>query len=474
MWLYYTYLHYWVSVFGNSEIGLRSANIPLILIFSSAIVWVRAYLFQANWVWVAALSPLVWSYAADARPYMAILAFSTVFVTCVVASFTDSRHSNSRILPFTGLLALLFGMNMHMLTLLVLPPCVVLVVLYCWTRRCWNPALQHWLRAALFLSPVFLVYFGYLLWTFKRGTNYDYAQPEILSLGSSFFRLLGLSGFTPNRHYDLSFRPYLFSMVVGSLCLLGASAWALWIPVRSRDKRTLALLAALATGLLEAVVLTFALRQQMEVRHLTSLAPLVFFVLFSAWSYDTGRAFEWLAPAALVASVWLISDFRMTFLSDFRREDFRAAVAKVITMQAGTGANIAIVADPAAVAYYGLSVTGSTPCFPLSGTCQDALAELPWQHIATAQQANFWTRRRIDDWIANKGGHVVLISRSRHPMYLKSPWWRALSQTKAGEPLMFHGFFVYNFQTKRDSCCPAYTSLVLPVRATPSFAVRQY
>ena len=454
MWLYYSYLHFWTILFGTSELAFRSANIPFVVVFSATVVWIRTNLFDSNWVWLAALSPMVWSYAGDARPYMIVAALSTVFVTCVVASFTDSRYAESSRLPWVGLVALFIGMNMHMLTILIVPPCFILVLVSRWSNlSALNTVLnrapaKHWLRALLFLSPAFLFYFTFLIWTFKRGTNYDYAAPDLVSMGAVLYRLIGLGGFTPNRHYNSPFRPYVFGMVASAICMVLASAVAIWPAIRGRQRQTVGLVAAIVAGICEAIVLTFAAKQQVEVRHLSSLSPLVFFLLFSGWSFGGSKRFPGAASVAVIGIVWLLSDVRTAFLPEFRREDFRDAVAKVLALGAEKNAEIAVVADPAAVAYYGLSVAGPDPCFPLPGSCQDALRRVPWAIVNTASDATFWEPQQIHEWLQHgtRPGvqQIILISRSRHPMYLQSPWWPALSSMRLGEPFLFHGFFVYS------------------------------
>jgi hypothetical protein len=238
-------------------------------------------------------------------------------------------------------------------------------------------------------------------------------------------------------------------MLVAFLGALCAGAIALWPAIKAGYPRTIGLTAAVAVGLLEAFTLSFVFKQQIEVRHLACLFALVLCLLFSGWDYafSQGTRFQSVA-VALMAAVWLISSFRINFLPEYRREDFRAAVAETLHLASKANADIAVVADPAAVAYYGLSVTGPAPCFPLSADCATALNPVPWPHLALGEQATFWGSKKIEDWLQQghvlKNPRIILISRSRHPMYRNSPWWSALRKTNYAIQNEFHGFLVYS------------------------------
>ncbi len=447
MLLYYGYLHYWVRAFGEKELTLRLANLPFIFIYAATIVWIRNHLFRSKWVWIAAVNPFVWAYAADTRPYICVLALSTVFVTCLVALVTDPRQASSRKLPWLGLIAILVGANLHMLMLLAVAPAFAFVWVY---RRANNSPmhLRMWIRPSLALSPLFAIYTVFLLWTFGRGTDYDYTRPEFLSMSAVLFRFLGLAGFAPNRHYDTAFGPYLTGMIVASICLLSAIALLLAKALFRRDARTMALAAAVAVGIAESIILSLLTGKQIEVRHLTCLFPFFLLMLFSAWEAlrvaDRGTII--VVTSLTIFSVWLLSDLRLTFLPEYKREDFRGAVLTTLK-QAATDVNseIAVVADPAAAAYYGLAMKSNYSCYPLVGSCQSALSNLPWTRVIGADLATFWSPEQIDSWMQSGSSkkRILLISRGRYPTFKNSYWWEALRSAGIGNRSVLHGFVVY-------------------------------
>ena len=453
MWLHYCYLHVWVLLFGHSEITLRLANIPFVFLYSSAIVWTRNSLFQSKFVWIAAVSPFAWAYAPNARPYMSIVALSTVFILCLVASFTDPRHTTSKILPWCGLGVLLVGLNFHMLMLLLIGPAFLFVALYSWIHHS-IVRIRPWLRPALLLSPAFVLSAAFYAWTFRRGTGYDYARPDLLSMASVLFRFAGLSGFAPNPMSTgvraMTFGFYAAGMAIAGGGIILAVVLALVPAIQVRNARTLALAAALAAGIVEVLMLSFALKEQIEVRHLACLFGLLLFLLFSAWEVALRRHLHpsfALASIAITATIWIISDWRMTYSAEYKHEDYRAAVARTLAAAKDSDARIAVVADPAAVAYYGLSTIGDSPCFPLPGTCQTALSAVTWPHLAQAEQANFWTGPKVQQWVETdpkRGVSLVLISRDRRTLYSKSPWWAALESDFEYQPYVLQGFSVYN------------------------------
>src|SRR4051812_21444867 len=70
---YYVYLHLWSTVFSQSEVSLRAANMPFVLMFAFGMCWACQRIFRSDILWIlAALLPFSWAYAADARPHFAL------------------------------------------------------------------------------------------------------------------------------------------------------------------------------------------------------------------------------------------------------------------------------------------------------------------------------------------------------------------------------------------------------------------
>jgi hypothetical protein len=221
-----------------------------------------------------------------------------------------------------------------------------------------------------------------------------------------------------------------------------------------------ALFYALMAGLGEVFVLSFALHQQVEFRHLSSLLPLLILMIMAGVNSNVNSPipsrlkFSKITAAVALGAVWLISDIIQLTSPDYRREDFKSAVTKCLDLkrtyaQSRRNSVVAVATDPIAAAYYGLSVLGTAPCFPLPDACQQDLAEVPWETRSTAQYALFWSDSQIDAWLQRQDHSssrvVLLISTSRHPTLKNSAWWHFIYAQSGVKTYPQRGFLVCVF-----------------------------
>jgi Protein of unknown function (DUF2723) len=450
--LYYVYLHGWTVLFGSSEVALRAANIPFIAIFSTTLIWVSWRVFRSHWLWIPpAFLPFFWNYAGEARAYFALTACSAVCFTCVLVWLEGPSEKERRILPWVALSSLLLGTAFHMLMLLALPPLLVVILLHALRKnggiewRSWIPALQ------IFSVP-FALLSGYLGWTFLRGTAYDYLKPDILSMASVFYRLVGLSGYGPNRRFDIPFRPYVPGIAAASLILLIVIGCAVVARRRKPDRLLLtSLVWAFLLGLSEVVVLSFVVKMQVDVRHLAALTPLLVLLFLAAFNNPLEQKTRSLAFAAslLLAGVWFVADCRMLFLSEYKDEDFRSAVGVTKALYQSSKADVALVADPAGGGYYGLDLQGAAPCFPLVDDCGTALSKAEWAKQVPATEALLWKRPEITAWLDERARKkipvIVIMSLGRHPMIKESDWWPVLRSKQLISQHQVQGFSIFQF-----------------------------
>lgn len=451
MIMHYLYMHFWVLLFGSDEYTLRAANIPFIILFAFSLVWGSWRVFGARWSWIgAAFFPFVCLYASEARAYLTLVSLSTLCVACLLAYLCNPSSLERRWLPRIALGALIIGATFHMLMLLAALPIGVLLFVCMRLKPAptfwadWNPAVR------IFALP-YLIVFSYLGWTFLRGTSYAYQRPTVLSMGSLAYRFLGVFGFGPNRHYDISFHPYLLSIGIAGTLLAISFAGMVWAGWRRGNRPLLAaLLLACFTSALLVLALSLAAGQQIELRHLAALSPFLLFFIVGCLSEQKGdpRSLIAITSMVLITLVWLVASWRLLFLPENRWEDFRGSVRKAITLSRTEGASLALVADPAAGAYYGLDLTGKAPCFPLSDDCSTGFKKVNWHHEAAAIYGVNWTASQISTWwsVQERRGNpiVVVISRARHPMYKDSPWWTFINARKY-KLYSMHGFFVCLF-----------------------------
>jgi hypothetical protein len=223
MALYYLYLFLWAKLFGTGEYALRAANIPFILIFSFSLIWTSWNVFRSRIGWVApALLPFIWHYASEARPYMSMLAFGSAALAALLgfaympAGPRDSRNSKFAWICLGSILA---GTWFDMLFLLLVPPLVLLAWL-AWRRDPEALRWHSWIVPLKTLALPFAALAAFLAFTFLRGTAYQYPSPGLKQMGAALFELSGLSGFGPNRKFSTDVRPWLISLIAGSLCIV--------------------------------------------------------------------------------------------------------------------------------------------------------------------------------------------------------------------------------------------------------------
>ena len=453
--LYYIYLHWWATIFGVGESSLRAANVPFIILFAFALSWTSQRVFRSRWIWILAASlPFLWSYASDARAYFVVVALSTVCVGCLLAYFEEPSAKERRWLPWLVLGSLFLGLLFNVLMILLVAPLFIIVAFYGWLHP-GSIALTDWKPAlATFLLP-FVILAAFVVWAASGGGPSEYSQPGLLSMVSVLYRFVGLLGYGPNRRYDTGFGPYLFSMVGAAFLLLLGFAGAAYAGWRTEHRtRLVCLLSAFAAGIVQVLILSLVLKQQEDVRHLAALAPLLLMALLAALSEPGSPRAAGIAQlsSALIGIVWLSASIRLQFVAEYRTqgEDFRSAVRDAVALYQQSNADIALVADPAAGAYYGLDLTSEEPCFPLVEDCATAFRKVNWPKKAPAVDAVGWTPQKIDSWLNNRAIHhvpaVVIISGARHPMYKDSAWWPMLRSRKETNLYRPRGFFVFVFK----------------------------
>jgi hypothetical protein len=207
-------------------------------------------------------------------------------------------------------------------------------------------------------------------------------------------------------------------------------------------KKNSALFALVAAGVVssvEAVVLAVMLQQQFDARHLAALAPIFLTLYLGLVSTPTRLA---RASMLLIGGAWLVADLRAGLLQEYQKEDYRDAVAEVIRMHRSTGAAIAVAADPVAASYYGLSIDGDAPCYPLLSDCAVAFQRVPWPRLAEAAAADRWKRADILRWLTFYSSRRVpvalLLQLDR--AHRESKWWPILQQLPPSATKRVHGF----------------------------------
>lgn len=455
MVLYYVYLFVWTKLWGTSELALRSANIPFIVIFAFALVWTSWSVFKSRVAWVVAgLLPFVWHYASEARPYMAVLAFSTACLASLLGFFQAKPPTAAKKFPWICLTCILIGSLFHMLFLLAALP-MVLLAAFAYFLDSSDPRWRYWtLPLAVFAVP-FLALAGFFLFTFHRGPiDYAYPPPGAKQMASVIYELAGLFNFGPNRKFSLDFGDYILPLAFGGLAiLLGVAILALPI-IRGRiDRFLMTLGAAVCLSCVEVVAFSFGMRKQFDARHLAALIPIFLFLLIGLICQAAPR--KRFVATILLGGAWFVADLRGAFLPVYEKEDFRGAVHEALSIHNHTGATIALVSDPAGAAYYGLDVRGPAPCYPIRTDCVQAFSLVPWHRTAMALYAGRWSRAQILSWLSHcreaRTPVAIVTQLDRGREHRDSPWWLILAQYPTATRRKLHGFEIVILNTTSNS-----------------------
>jgi hypothetical protein len=341
--LYHLYLYAWHKVFGGGEWMMRASNLPwlvfgqlafLILLRDRPRVAVTACL-------LALVSPTLWMYLDEARPYLMQYGAACWFVAALAARTAgksiapDSGLTRGRTAAFAAALVVLFSSSL----LGVLWAGGFLLALG-WLR--WRedrpagdgarPERAIFVAVALLLAVAAAFY----LWTWPMAQRgYHRAGTGLMSLPYIAYEFLGFSGFGPGK---LQLRassgaslllslPTLFPLAA-VLALLGVFALRQMRPTRPAANVWVAWL--LALGLPSALILgVFVLSDYRPLpRHFMPVLPAV--ILALAMTMDRAIAqptLLWRTAAALLPLLWLGSSLNLRWQPAHAKDDYRTAAA---------------------------------------------------------------------------------------------------------------------------------------------------
>lgn len=411
--LYMALLWLWEKVAGPSEFALRSLNIPL---FALAIVWAarRTQLSPATRIWfivLACVSPMVWAYLDEARPY--ILQFFGGAL--VMSSLVNLSQNDSGVTPKTGeafaaamgafilcgasLLGVIFTFFLGMAFLILWVKAESPRATIC------RPSI--WI--ILVLTGIGLGCLGlYYVWTLTVGARASsVGRTNLLSLIFCAYELFGFTGVGPGRT-DLraagasSLVPYTpgliaFCVTIGLWMLACFPSFRALAPTRIRKYSVVivSVIASLAT----VVVLGVATDFRVLGRHLMPLMPfgLLLVAALSASSFAQ-TSFVRRLGILLLPIAMLLSALIFRFSPAHAKDDYRgaAAIAESFLKQ---GKVVWWAADKAGANYYSLyPIALEGEAVPLSGEnlffansrSAEYLHTLPIPHLVILSKTNIY------------------------------------------------------------------------------------
>ncbi len=365
--LYMAYLWLEEKVFGHSEWALRGANIPWFILGQVALYLGLRPLARCRVAvpLVALMSPFLWTYLNEARPYIMQYAGACIVLGSLCQlhlKASEVRRVNARWLGWLG-----FGIFILCGSSALGIPWAGAAVLaaYCLDVHLssirWTGATIATVAAT---SIILILLAGYYYWTLKQGARGAfYADAGWKNIAFAFYELLGFLGLGPSR---LEIRAHGLKILESAVPLLVVSgpviAGMSFLAFRrfakvTQPRERLAVLLYVAFPLACVIALGFATGLRVLGRHLTPLVPVVtgLFAMAIIHLWQSGARLRQVA-ASLFIIVWLGSSLSLRFSKRHARDDYRSAAAMARDLLDRGGAVWWVAASPPAE-YYQLPVT---------------------------------------------------------------------------------------------------------------------
>lgn len=442
--LYLTYIWAWIKIFGQSEFALRAANIPFALIFVAATAWGARRLLGIPNLWALfCLSPFFWFYLNEARPYVALLAFSALATVALLAYLLEPQKYALSAAWFC-LLGLLLACATHVMAIFLGISFLILAsVLMLQDRPLRYRFIADWCKPILVFIPIFGLLAAFIAAVSANGVNNGRATPHLSGLLYALYEFTGFSGLGPPRGdihaaQTLSIFPAYSPWLLFGLAPLLAIVFFLF-----RAKPSLLVIAGIAAviiGVALPVAISFKQNFQILGRHLAIFFPLFFF-LFLLWlkplfdKASTRTAV--LASLFLLCIVWTVSDLRLTHLDKYQKDCYRDAVAQSLALARANNEPVFWAADPQTALYYGLEV--------MNGSQSSAIAKpdaLDRPINSQAIDARNWTAQQISTKIATSPGAILVLGNSEF-FDLPGAWHAFIAREKPPSLVSPRGFALY-------------------------------
>lgn len=368
--LYQVYLYGWHKVFGSAEWAMRASNLPWFVFGQLAFLLLlrqRPKLALLACL-LAAVSPILWIYLDETRPYLMQYAAACWLVAALVrftarpdAATSADREplSLAEIAAVVTAAVVLFASS---LIGVIWTGAFALAIASVLVRgKSARPAAAPGLWLIGLIALTFLVGFTayYVLTWNDAGRGYHRAGVSLLSFPFIAYELLGFSGFGPGK---LQMRADPAASVLGSipaLLPLAATLFTLSVfavletrrHVKNKPAITAWLLAlGLPTLLIFAAMFFFDTRPLP--RHFIPALPAVVLLLASLLQHAFAqKSILWRGVAVLLPLLWLASAFNYRWQPAHAKDDYRAA-AKVAAAALAENKEVWWAADPAAAYIY--------------------------------------------------------------------------------------------------------------------------
>jgi len=408
------YVWGWAKLFGISELSLRFSNFPFIFIFLLTIQRGTKVLFNNRWLWIlAALNPFVWFYMNEARPYMGVMAFSSLAVISFLIYVVNPNYKR-KLMPWLSLLGLFLATGMIMLSAFIIPSFIIaLICAYKSDWDKWKIFLKDWIWPSLIFSPFFLALAGWFIWVILyQGAPGQIETTSFLNSLFGLYEFLGFLGLGPPRSllrsapsmYTIFQSGYIVTFVIGiTFCIIVSIIFMINIQKKGLASNIYLMMIMFLAGMTFFHFVAYFLHFRYWGRHMAQFFPIFIFIITGILANFSYRYREinltHFAVYTLMA-VWLLSSVRLVFFNDYAKDDYRSAVSYV-TSAVRHGGTIIWAADTVGASYYGLSCIN------------DPLPKTFWPTQFKAVRAGNWDKAQISYVLTNNPLPIaVAISKS--------------------------------------------------------------
>ncbi|MEI7864564.1 MAG: hypothetical protein WCI38_04260 [Chthoniobacterales bacterium] len=333
--IYHAYLYAWHKAFGSSEWAMRSSNIPLLVLGQLAfLVLLRQRpKFAVTACLLVLISPAVWMYVDEARPYLLQYSAACWLAAAVVRLGLPGEEADlSKVEIFSLVIATTVLLGSSLLGMLW-GAAFATALLWLWRQKSEAKGRPTRLYMGLLAGPL-LVLCLYYAWSWAEEGGGSY-RPGSVWAGVPYviYEFLGFAGFGPGR---LALRTSPLASIAHhapSLIPLGIVMAALGIfallhlrrnPLCRKDM--VAWGAAFILPSLAVVVALWVADYQPLPRYFMPLLPAVILAMAAILpAAITQKYFVWRAAAVLLPLLWLYSSLNLRWREEHAKDDYRTA-----------------------------------------------------------------------------------------------------------------------------------------------------
>ena len=282
---------------------------------------------------------------------------------------------------------------------------IVLLLSYKINRDQWKTFLKDWLWPIIIFLPFFLILGGWFGWTLWRGSGVPIKSPGIRNLGFAVYEFLGFLGLGPPRNVLraaptlTAFYRYIVIIAFGVIGWIVVIATMIIKIKRSDINKCIGLLAGmLGIGLALFFATASWFRFSFWGRHLAQFFPIFLLLIIGLLGKNSkrysGLSLRRIALFVLIA-IWLFSSVRLAVMVDYKKDDYRNAVAYAKNA-AGAEGTIFWAAYSITGSYYGLQFYESR------------YRKFFWPISSVAHLSTNWNERQVENAIRDSTRPIVI------------------------------------------------------------------